>query len=196
MTKAIIIHGAYSNPESNWIPWLKTQLEKRGYEVAIPQLSTPENQNLKQWKKEFQEQIGELEADTILIGHSIGAVFILTLLEESQTTINAAFLVAGWTGQLNQEIDTINTTFQDKEFDYNKIKKNAWKIFLYGADNDPYIPIEKFEELADNLEVDLTEIEDAGHFNTKSGYTEFDDLLIDIISIEHQILKEDEDEEE
>jgi len=40
MKKALILISWYGAPESDWLPWLKTQLEKKGYEVAIPDLPT------------------------------------------------------------------------------------------------------------------------------------------------------------
>lgn len=30
MKKALILHAWYATPESDWYPWLKTELEKKG----------------------------------------------------------------------------------------------------------------------------------------------------------------------
>ena len=38
MPKAYIIHGWTETPESAFFPWMKEELEKRGYDVAIPLL--------------------------------------------------------------------------------------------------------------------------------------------------------------
>ena len=51
MKNAIIIHGTYGNPDENWFPWLKIELEKIGYQVYVPTFPTPENQNLEAWLK-------------------------------------------------------------------------------------------------------------------------------------------------
>lgn len=41
MANVIIIHGAYGNPEENWFPWLKKELEKLDCRVFVPKFPTP-----------------------------------------------------------------------------------------------------------------------------------------------------------
>ena len=55
MKNIFIIHGAYGNPEENWIPWLKTELERLGCNVSAPRFPTPENQSLENWTKIFNK---------------------------------------------------------------------------------------------------------------------------------------------
>lgn len=173
----IIIHGAYGNPEENWIPWLKSKLEKAGHNVLVPGFPTPENQNLENWLNVFNDYEKYLGDDSVLIGHSIGATFILTVLEHHKA--KAAFLIAGFAGPLGIYFDKSNKTFYRK-FNWDKIKKNCRKFFIYSSDNDPYVPLEKGKELAENLECELKIVKDAGHFNEKAGYKEFQLLLEDI----------------
>ena len=185
MRTAIIIHGTYGNPNENWFPWLKTGLEKIDYQVYVPNFPTPENQNLESWinvSSDFNKYIGP---QTILVGHSLGAAFILSKLESLNLPIRAIFLVSGFLGLLgNQEFDNLNKDFTTKNFNWNKIKQNVQKIFLYHSDNDPYVPMEKAEELADKLNIRPIIIKGAGHFNEKAGYVEFSQLLSDIKSLD------------
>jgi hypothetical protein len=172
--RAIIIHGAYGNPEENWFPWLKAELEKLGLEVAAPKFPTPEGQNLQNWLR----LLGKITPDTILIGHSIACSFVLNILEKQKA--KAAFLVAGWVGSLGDPaFDDINRTFF-KEFDWTAIRNNCPRITLYGSDNDPYVPLEKERQLAKNLGIELKLVKGAGHFNKKAGYLQFQLLLNDI----------------
>ena len=46
--QVLLLHGAYGNPDENWFPWVKGELESKGFLVQTPTFSTPENQNLEQ----------------------------------------------------------------------------------------------------------------------------------------------------
>jgi len=174
----IIIHGAYGHPNENWYPWLKAELEILRQKVIVPEFPTPENQTLENWLRLFEYKLDE---NTILVGHSLGAAFILTILERLKKPIKAAFLVAGFIGKLgHHEFDEINKTFIEKPFNWQRIKQNCKQFFIYNSDNDPYVPLEKGEQIAKNLGVELNVMKGAGHFNADAGYTEFNILLEDI----------------
>lgn len=186
--KIFIIHGSYGNPKENWFPWLKQELEKEGHTVFVPKFPTPEGQNLKNWMFEFQAGMyySMLDEDSVIIGHSLGPAFILSVPEklEIPKPVKACFFVAGFLGLLdNSEVDEINRTFVEKDFNWEKIKKNCEKFFIYNSDNDPYVPLEKAKDLAEKLGSELKIIKGAGHFNEKAGYTEFQTLLKDIRKI-------------
>ncbi len=181
---AIIIHGSFGSPEENWFPWLKAELEKVGVEVFVPAFPTPEGQNLENWLNVFEEFEGQVNEETVFVGHSLGPVFVLNVLEKLDSPVKAAFFVAGFVGNLgNAEFDEINATFADRMFDWEKIKENCGKFFVFYSDNDPYVSGEKAKELARNLGVEAELVQGAGHFNENSGYTKFELLLERIKSL-------------
>ena len=185
--KAAIIHGAYGSPDENWFPWLSEELEKIGYTVYRPDFPTPKKQSLENWKDRFEEYRQPWgDKDTILIGHSIGAAFVLRMLmSHNDEPIKAAFLVAGFTTQLGDpEFDKLNASFLANPFDWELIRKNCQQFFVYHSDNDPYVPLEKGEELASSLGVQVALVKDAKHFNEEAGYTEFQEILGDIKALE------------
>jgi predicted alpha/beta hydrolase family esterase len=47
MANIFIIHGSYGNPDENWFPWLKKELEQEGHKVFVPKFPTPEDQSLR-----------------------------------------------------------------------------------------------------------------------------------------------------
>ena len=173
----IIVHGSFGCPAENWFPWLKEELEKLGCKAFVPKFPTPEGQSLKNWLTAFEEYRQHLNEETVLVGHSLGPAFILSVLEELEKPVKAALFVAGFTGKLNNpKFDEMNRSFAEKEFNWEKIRKNCGQFFVFHADNDPYVPLEKAKELANNLGVEPIIVREAGHFNDASGYTKF--LLI------------------
>jgi len=174
----IIVHGAYGHPGENWFPWLKSELEKLGCVVFVPKFPTPENQSLQNWLKVFEDYKQYLDENSIVVGHSLGPAFLLSILENLDRPIKAAFFVSGFIGFLgNPEFDEVNKSFVDKRFDWQKIRRNCPKFFVFHSDDDPYVPLEKAEQLAKNLGVGVTLVKDAGHFNESAGYANFELLL-------------------
>lgn len=178
----ILIHGTYGNPDENWFPWLKKELERLGYEVLAPKFPTPKNQSLDSWLNVFKGYEKYVDKETVFIGHSLGPAFILKLVERFK--VRACFFVAGFLGSIdNPDFDKINASFFEQGFDWDKIKKNCKNFFVYNSDNDPYVDASHGEKIASNLGVNLKVIKGAGHFNAKAGYSKFDLLLKDIKTI-------------
>lgn len=176
-----IVHGSYGKPEENWFPWLAHELRKDGHEVLIPAFPTPEEQTLQRWKAVFLRDAGPLNPHTVLVGHSLGPGFILTLLEDSTVPVLGTFLVAGFVGKLGQpEFDSVNESFVCRSFDWERIRSNSGCTKIYNSDNDPYVPLQKGVELAEKLGVPLNIIKNAGHINSESGFREFPPILADI----------------
>lgn len=182
MKHAFIIHGAYGNPNENWFQWLKKELENSGYGAYVPKFPTPINQTLEKWLNVFEKYKNRMDESSIVIGHSLGAAFLLNLLEFKKA--KAAFFVSGIGGKVDNKYWEGMRTFADKKFDWKKIRENCPHFFVYHSDNDPYIPLSHAEALAKNLKTKVILIKGAGHFNKDSGYTKFERLLEDIKGIE------------
>lgn len=89
--RAIIIHGRCSSRKSwaaapdaqsnrHWLPWLQWELSKRGVDAQTPEMPSPylPDMDYDEWAKTFKQF--NPGADTILIGHSNGAGFLLKYL--------------------------------------------------------------------------------------------------------------------
>lgn len=179
MKTAIIIHGTEGYPEENWFPWLKGELEKIGYQVFVPQFPSPPvvPSKISEWFMVFKDYKKYLNEDTLLIGHSLGGVFALRILEKLERPIKATFLVGtpiGIQPILNYERDK---NFSGFEFDWKKIKSNSNSFVVFHSDNDPYVGLDNGKNLAENLGVDLSYRPNSGHFNALAGFLKFEDLL-------------------
>lgn len=173
----VIIHGIYGHPQENWFPWLKRELESRGYEVTVPKFPTPLDQSLESWLRIIAKYEDKINEETVMIGHSLGAAFILDYLEQTNKKIKAALLVAGFHMLIDNEFKELNKSFVGKEFDWDKIKKDCEKFVVIASDNDPYISLEINREMAQILDAELVVIHNGGHLNKKAGYDKFPELL-------------------
>ena len=100
MKRVIIIHRWSGGPDDDWRPWLKIELEQRGYEVANPEMPDTDTPVIKKWVDKLREVVGTPDADMYFIGHSIGCQAILRYLETIDTPVGGAVFVAGWCSEV------------------------------------------------------------------------------------------------
>lgn len=179
MKQALILHGTDATPQSNWFTWLKGKLEKDGYKVWLPQLPNSDTPNTKVYTDFLlSEPDFTFDDETIIIGHSSGAVEVLHLLQKlpDDTKIKAAFLVSAFKDDLGW--DALGGLF-DEPFDFASIKTKAGKFTFLHSDNDPYCPIEHVQYLSGQVGGELIIKSGQGHFNTELGeqYKVFPELL-------------------
>ena len=182
--KVVIIHGTGGSPDGNWFPWLSAELTKRKFDVVVPRMPTPEGQSLAAWLTAFDQLVGPVDANTILIGHSVGAVFLLRLLERVQNPVRSSFFVAGFSGFLGlPKFDTLNSTFVNGGYNWKAIRSNAGEVFCYSGSDDPYVPLAQAIDLAKNLGVEAQIIEGGGHLNAEFGYRTFPLILNELTKL-------------
>ena len=172
MTKVIILHGTGCSPDLYWYPYIKENLENKGYDVWAPDLPNSDEANLNDWLP-FVLENGNIDENTILIGHSAGSPLILSILENIDFKIKQAILVSGF---LNLDSKIIQTSYN-----WDKIKSNIDDIIFINSDNDPWGCDDKqgrkmFDKLGGTLIIRHGE----GHMGSSSfnqPYTEFPFLL-------------------
>jgi len=177
MKNVIIIHGTEGYPEENWFPWLKIELEKIGYKVSVPGFPSPPiiPAKISEWWKVINNYT--IDESTAIIGHSLGGVFTLRILEKLDKPIASAFFIGTPIGEKPIANYDRDVAFSGFEFDWNKIISSAKHFEVFQSDNDPYVGLENGRTLAEKLGVKLNFIPNAGHFDTQAGYTKFEELL-------------------
>ena len=179
MKNVFIFHGTEGHPQENWFPWLKQELEKLGYQVHVPDFPSPPKipAKISEWFDVLKNYEKYINKDTILIGHSLGGIFNLRLLEKLENPVKAAIFIGTPIGVrpiLNYDRDN---NFSGFDFDWNNIRKKTKIFLIFQSDDDPYVSLGNGEELSKHLNVTLNFVPNAGHFNEKAGYKKFDLLL-------------------
>jgi len=94
----IIIHGCPPNeqtvtPKGNrWMNWLERKLKEKGFNAVAPDFPTSWNPKYVEWKKVFKQY--PVTKNTLLVGHSCGAAFLVRWLLETQKKVKKLILVA------------------------------------------------------------------------------------------------------
>jgi uncharacterized protein len=179
LVNIFIFHGTEGYPEENWFPWLKKELEKEGHKVFVPQFPSPPKipAKINEWFDVLKNYENYIDENTILIGHSLGGVFNLRVLEQLKHKVKAAFFIGtpiGIRQILNYDRDN---DFSGFSFDWKNIINKTTNFIVFQSDNDPYVSLGNGEELAKKLNTQLNFVPNAGHFNEKAGYLKFDLLL-------------------
>lgn len=145
--RALLIHGWGGSPEDGWHPWLRSELEKRGFEVHVPAMPDTEHPKMDAWLKQLIDTAGTPDRDLYLLGHSLGCITILRYLEtlEEGQEIGGAVLVAGFadiniTLLENEDINELKTFFET-DVDFEKVKRHCKKFVAIHSDDDPYVSL-------------------------------------------------------
>lgn len=173
MKNALILHGTSCTPNSFWHPSIKEFLEKRGYEVRVPQLPDADNPDLKKWLPVALDF--EFNQESIVIGHSAGGPLVLSVLENIDVKIHKAILVAGYAKPTG--IEKKPQLILQEKYDWKKIKNNVEDLICINSNNDPWLCNDKaglymFENLGGTLIIRDGE----GHMGSDSfnqPYTKF-----------------------
>lgn len=170
----IIIHGAFGYPTENWFDWLRHELEREGIACLVPQMPTPMNNTLENWLTVFQQVQDLMTSDSILIGHSLGATFLLRWLERNTVMVKSVILVGGFVEAVGHSVfDAMNKTFIDEKFDWSAIRTTGNNFESYYGCGDPYVSRFAFDQIANSLSARKIIVANAQHFNSQSGYQTF-----------------------
>jgi|SRR3989344_1479629 len=181
----LIFHGTEGYPEENWFPWMKKELEQKGCTVFVPHFPSPPiiPAKISEWFDVLKDYEQYIDKNTVIIGHSLGGKFALRVLEKLTHPIKGVLLVGTPIGIPPIANNQRDNAFTDNNFNWKKIKNKTRHFVVFQSDNDPYVGLENGKQLAKNLGVELSFIQNAGHFNKKAGYTKFEKLLDMVVKI-------------
>ncbi|MEK9174582.1 MAG: alpha/beta hydrolase [Patescibacteria group bacterium] len=181
--RVFIVHGYDATPADNWFPWLKKELEVKGFEVEVPAMPEADQPTLHKWLTQLQQSVGRCDENTFLVGHSLGTITILKFLEalpEGQKS-GGAVLVGGFSESLDF---SPLSSFTEKPLNYEKVKKSvtpakngASKIIAIHSTDDTSVPYRYAEIIRDKLGAKLITLQGLGHLNWRSNCLELPQAL-------------------
>lgn len=178
------IHGGMTfNTKQNYIDFLKTReisierkirwgdeylREKLGKKLHIiqPRMPCKDNSNYEEWKIHFERHFPYLTDNIILIGTSLGGIFLAKYLSENKfpKKILSVYLVCP---PFDNTLPTEDLTSGfDLESDLSLIEKNSKRVYLLFSKNDDVVPVSHAEKYRKKLkESKIIIYEDKnGHF--------------------------------
>lgn len=189
--RVFIVHGWGGYPEEGWFPWLKRELENRGFEVHVSTMPESNNPRIDAWVTYLSKVVGDVDEHIILIGHSIGCQTILRYLEQLKKgqKIGGAVFVAGWFTlmNLNEEEKIIAEPWITTPIDFEKVKARCKKFIAIFSDDDTVIPLENREIFEGRLGAKIIVEHAKGHFSGDDGITELPSVLESVVTLSSNV---------
>ena len=180
--KVIIIHGYGGEPMRGWRPWLKAELEARGFEVSVPAMPTPDKPRAEEWVAAIGREVAGAEGECVLAGHSLGCAAILRYLERAGKKVAGAVFVAGFAGALGGEFSLLDNFFE-KPLDFASVRENCGRMVAIFSDNDPHVPVSQEKIFREKLGAATLVLHARGHFSSSEGTAELPEALSAVLEI-------------
>lgn len=184
MKQAIILHGKPSKQEyydpsypsasnSHWIPWLQKELLTHDIAAHTPEMPNAYSPNYSLWSDIFERY--DITKDTVLVGHSCGAGFLIRWLSEhTDTSVDKVVLVAPWLDPDNK----LDSGFFDFSID-RTVAERTKGITIFNSTDDGEDIQKSVAHIRQQIDtVQYKEFENYGHFCLADmKTTEFPELL-------------------
>jgi predicted alpha/beta hydrolase family esterase len=144
-----------------WRNWLAEQLPD--HDVLLPSMPNSQNARYEDWSLYFDKIMPYLRDDAVLIGHSLGGIFLAKYLTEHQPVrpLAALLLVAA---PYDDETDESLGNF--KVLNVSKLANAAHEIHLFHSKDDPVVHITELDKYRTDLpKAQVHVFEDKQHFN-------------------------------
>ncbi|MEI8060803.1 MAG: alpha/beta fold hydrolase [Candidatus Berkelbacteria bacterium] len=190
MKKVIIVHGWGGNPSGDWFPWLKEKLEANSVEVIVPAMPDTLRPTIDAWVSALADAAGNIDEDTILVGHSIGCQTILRFVEKlpENTKIGGIILVAAWLHLSDETWDEeytkeIAKPWLETPINFEKIKNHTKNVVCIQSEDDPYVPVADAAIFEEKLVAKIILLKNSGHIAAEDGITDLPEVLKQIYNL-------------
>ena len=138
---------------------------KGEYDVLLPKMPCKERSRYEDWSVWFKRITDACDSPVILVGHSLGALFIVKYLSENsiKISIEKTALVATPFDESGLHESLADFSPPSSFF---KLKEQAGEIYLIHSEDDPVVPIGHLDKYKKALpEAKILRFKEKGHFN-------------------------------
>jgi hypothetical protein len=174
LATVVVSHALEVGPDSIWYPQLQKELGADGHEVDIVRLPDPSAPDAEAWLKTLTAAIDTKNAaDTVLVGHSLGGVNTLRLLQRHDVERKGAFAGVVLVATMAHSVgyDAL-AGFFEPPFDWTKIRASAGQFRILAAADDPVLapdPMGHVKKFVDELGATTVLKATGGHFPSWSA---------------------------
>jgi len=160
LAKAVLIHGNGGCTAGDiWLPWVEREVRALGIDVI--NVTFPDNVKARaSYWLPFLEQL-DADENTILIGHSSGAVAAMRYAETHR--LLGSILVGVCHTDLGDSGEAASGYYRDP-WQWQRIREHQQWVAIYSSTDDPHIPIKEPRFVAAQLKCSYFEFDDRGHF--------------------------------
>lgn len=172
MKRVFIIHCWQGTPNDFWYPWLKNELEKKGFDVYLPDMPDTDKPKIEPWVSTLQNLVGKMDEETYFIGHSIGCQTILRFLERASDfdRLGGIVFVAPWLalkGLKTEEEIEIAKPWLEPLNNPNIFRFTPNKLITIFSKDDPYVPIENADKFKESFGAQVVIEDGKGHYDSE-----------------------------
>lgn len=161
LKRVILLHGRKKTPTESWYPWFVKTCQEYGIECTAPRMPVEDPPVLKDWVKVINDL--KPDANSILVGHSLGGMAILRWLEQAADDVRVSKVVLVAVPNPNVLVHGLSD-FYGKDYDYAKIKKHCDTFIQFHSIDDDIVPFKAGELNIAGLGGELREYKGLEHF--------------------------------
>lgn len=172
--RVFIIHGWGGTPQEGWLPWLKKELDAKGFDAKVLEMPETNVPRIFNWVPFLAQAVGQVDDQTYFVGHSMGCQAIIRYLESlpEGIKVGGAVFVAGPLKSLvglEEEEKETGAHWMDSEIDLEKVKSHLPQSVAIFSDNDQFIPPDNIEEYKKSLGSKIIQEHAKDHFSGSDG---------------------------
>lgn len=170
MNRALIVPSMYAGPDDHWYPDLRERLGVAGFTDVRTAAPPAEEPHLQAWLTAIKAACDRPDENTVVVGHSLGAVAALAFLSllPGLGRVGRFVSVAGFAEPLPGLPTTAEFT---AALDHTRLRDLVADRHMVCSRDDTAVPPALTIAAAELIRARVHEVDGAGHFLASNGWT-------------------------